>query len=267
MENVYESIKLDKNIPIPLYYQLKKQILTLIESAAIKEGDLLPTESNLCISLNVSRPTIRQAFSELVNEGYLNRYKGKGTYVSKPKIEDRFFSKLESFNKEMTAKGFKPKTKVLVLEKRTGPLEANERRGIPLDAYFIYLSRLRFIDNTPLVYLETYLPYESCKALLNVDFKANSLYDSLETLCNIRINRARREITAINASKQEAELLKIAKNKALSLVKTVAYSGGESRSAISAAGSGGGRLPGNPVEFSIARYSGDLNQFTVDVYC
>jgi GntR family transcriptional regulator len=85
---------------------------------------------------------------------------------------------------------------------------------------------------------------------MGVDFGASSLYDSLEELCGVRVNRANREIESINARKPDAELLRIAPNKALSLVKTVAYS---SASQL-------------PVEFSIARYRGDLNKFSVVTY-
>jgi GntR family transcriptional regulator len=250
MDAIFDSIKLDKNIPVPLYYQLKKQILSLIENAAVQEGTMLPPENELCEALNVSRPTIRQAFSELVNEGYVSRYKGKGTFVSKPKVDERFFSKLETFHNEMSAKGLTPHTRVLALRRLSGPHEANERLGISLDAPLLYLSRLRSVDKVPLVYVETFLPFDKYEKLMEVDFNVNSLYDSLEKLCHVRINRARREIEAINAPKKEAELLHIAKNKALNLVKTVAYSDD---------------TPG-PVEFSIARYRGDINKFSVDIF-
>jgi len=244
-----DSINLDKNIPIPLYYQLKMQILTLIEKAEIKEGELLPPENELCDMLNVSRPTIRQAFIELVNEGYLNRYKGKGTFVSTPKVNDRFFNKLETFHDEMVQKGYKPDTRVLRLEKIKGPHEANERLSLPLSAPLINLSRLRSVDGIPLVYVETYLPYNEYEDLLQVDFTVNSLYDSLEKLYHRRVNRVRREFIAINARQKEAELLQISRNKAVCLVKTVAYSS---------------NFP-NPVEFSVARYRGDLNKFSVEL--
>ena len=249
MHSIVDSINLDKNIPIPLYYQLKKQILSLIETAAIKEGELLPPENDLCKCLNVSRPTIRQAFTELVNEGYLNRYKGKGTFVSTPKVNDRFFSKLESFHDEMVEKGYNPHTLVLKLEKINGPHEANERLSIPLDAPLIYLSRVRSVGTAPLVYVETFLPYNEYHQLMNVDFTTNSLYDSLEKMYRIRVNRVRREFMAANALQKEASLLNIARNKALLLVKTVAYSSDVS----------------SPVEFSIARYRGDLNKFNVEL--
>lgn len=250
MESLLSEIKLDKNVPIPLYYQLKRQVLSMIKESRLQEGDMLPPESELCALLDVSRPTIRQAFNELVSEGYLNRYKGKGTFVSKPKVEERFLSKLESFNNEMRAKNMTPHTVVLSLEKITGPHEAGERLRLPLDAPLIYLSRVRSADNIPLVYVETYLPYNQYPQLMNVDFNEKSLYDSLESLCHVRVNRVCREIEAVNARKKEAELLKIAANKAVSLVKTVAYS---ENSPL-------------PVEFSVARYRGDLNKFSVDIY-
>ena len=249
MINKLDSIKLDKNVPIPLYYQLKKQILALIEKAEIKEGELLPPENDLCKMFDVSRPTIRQAFIELVNEGYLNRYKGKGTFVSTPKVNDRFFSKLETFHDEMVEKGYNPNTLVLKLEKISGPHEASEHLALPLKAPLIYLSRVRSVDTTPLVYVETYLPYDEYKELMQVDFTVNSLYDSLEKLYHKRVDRVKREFVAVNAPPKEAMLLQIARNKALCLVKTVAYSG---------------NAP-SPVEFSVARYRGDLNKFSVEL--
>jgi GntR family transcriptional regulator len=245
-----DSIKLDKNIPIPLYYQLKNQVLAMIKDSTLKEGDILPPENELCVALDVSRPTIRQAFGELVAEGYLNRYKGRGTFVSKPKFDARFLSKLETFDDEMISKGLDPSTRLLKLERILGPCEANERLEISIDAPMIYLSRVRLADEMPLVFVETYLPYERYKALMEVDFTRNSLYDSLERLCGIRVNRAHREIESVNSRKAEADLLKIERSKAVSLVKTVSYSDDSP----------------SPVEFSVARYSGDLSKFSVVTY-
>jgi GntR family transcriptional regulator len=242
------SIKLDKGIPIPLYYQLKKQFLSLIQNSELKDGELLLPENDLCEFLKVSRPTIRQAFSELVNEGYLTRHKGRGTFVSKPKVEDRFFSKLETFREEMAGKGLNPVTRVVKLKKINGPHEANERLIIPLSEPLLYLSRVRSVNMVPHVYVETFLPYKAFEKLMTVDFATNSLYDSLEGIYQIRVNRARREFTAVNAHQHEASLLGIARNKAINIVKTVAYS------------------DDTPVEFSIARYRGDVSQFSVELF-
>lgn len=249
MEQALKAIRLEKDVPIPLYYQLKKQILALIEDSTLKNGDMLPAENELCELLDVSRPTIRQAFGELVAEGYLLRYKGKGTFVAKPKVEDRFFSKLESFNNEMLAKGMTPRTEVLGLERIDSFAQASEKLGLRPDAPLIRLSRLRYADDVCLVYVETYLPYEYYKELMDVDFHTNSLYESLERLHGVRVNRVIREIEAVNARYKEAELLNIAPNKAICLVKTVAFA----------------ESP-HPVEYSVARYRGDLNKFSVEIH-
>jgi GntR family transcriptional regulator len=250
LEEAFRSIKLDKKVPVPLYYQLKRQILTLIEAGSVEVGDMLPPENELCDVLQVSRPTIRQALGELVAEGFLDRYKGKGTFVSRPKVDARFFNRLETFQSEMVSKGFAPRTVTLALKKLTFPHEAHERLRIPRDSPLIYLDRLRFIDDTPLVHVETFLPFEPYQQLMEVDFSTNSLYDSLERIYGVRIDHAHREIEAVNATAKEAQILQSARNKALGLVKTVAYSG----------------APPAAVEFSVARYRGDLNQFSVDVY-
>ncbi|MCL2703179.1 MAG: GntR family transcriptional regulator [Defluviitaleaceae bacterium] len=253
MEKLFREINLDKSIPIPLYYQLKRQILSMIETGGLKEGDMLPPESEFCAMLSVSRPTIRQSLNELVVEGYLNRYKGRGTFVSKPKIDARFLSNLETFNNEMRAKNMIPRTEVLTLEKITDSTnfhQAAEKLQIAPGAPLIHLSRLRLADESPLVYVETYLPFEDFTGLLDMDFNEKSLYDLLEEHYSVRVSRVRREIEAVNARRNEASLLKIAVNSAISLVKTVGYSGSPSR----------------PVEYSIARYRGDMNKFSVEIY-
>ena len=250
MSQLFSEIKLDKSTPVPLYYQLKRQLLALIDQGMLKEGDKLPSEMELCEQLGISRPTVRQAFGELVHDGYLHRFKGNGTFVSAPKISARFFTKLESFSKEMLHKGKTPKTKVLTLEKLSTFPKACEALGLQLDAPLIHLSRLRFADDIPLVLVDTYLSYDHYFQLLDNDFETTSLYDALEQKCGTRVQRVSREIEAVNARRKEAELLQISQNKALVLVRTHAYASDRE----------------NAVEYSIARYRGDINTFNVELY-
>lgn len=250
MEDFIKGIKLDKNVPIPLYYQLKKCVLRMLEEADLKEGDMLPPESELCEALGVSRPTIRQAFNELVAEGHLSRFKGRGTFVSKPKVEEGFLHQLTTFNNEMRAKNMTPRTQVLALETISDPHDAHERLGLEIGAPLIHLSRLRFADGVPLVFVETYLSYAHYPRLMDMDFCEKSLYDSLEAIYGVYISHVRREMEAVNSRRNEAELLKIAARKAISLVKTVGFTE---------------TMP-NPIEFSVARYRGDLNKFTLDIF-
>ncbi|MFZ5988465.1 MAG: GntR family transcriptional regulator [Bacillota bacterium] len=76
---------INKYSNIPLYSQLKNLIIEKIDSGQYPPDSKIPSEQELCELYNISRPTVRQAISELTNNGYLYKEKGKGTFVSKPK--------------------------------------------------------------------------------------------------------------------------------------------------------------------------------------
>jgi GntR family transcriptional regulator len=67
--------------PMPLYFQIKSIIRSKILSNELKARDLLPSEADLSKEYNVSRGTVRQALSDLINEGLIYRLRGKGTFV------------------------------------------------------------------------------------------------------------------------------------------------------------------------------------------
>lgn len=76
---------INKYSNIPLYSQLKDLIIEKIENGEYPPESKIPSEQELCDLYGISRPTVRQAISELTNSGYLHKEKGKGTFVSKPK--------------------------------------------------------------------------------------------------------------------------------------------------------------------------------------
>lgn len=69
---------------LPKYLQLKQEILSWLHSGEWKPHDLLPSENALASQFGMSRQTVRQTLSELEQEGYLYRQRGKGTYVAPP---------------------------------------------------------------------------------------------------------------------------------------------------------------------------------------
>ncbi|WP_233004701.1 GntR family transcriptional regulator [Exiguobacterium aurantiacum] len=64
------------------YNMVKDHILEWIKDGTVRPGEKIPSENELVQSFGVSRHTIRQAVGELVNEGYLYREQGSGTYCS-----------------------------------------------------------------------------------------------------------------------------------------------------------------------------------------
>ena len=71
-----------------LYHKIAEFIMEKIKTEEWKKGQLIPSEKEFCEQFQVSRPTVRAAIAYLANQGYLVTVKGKGTFVSKPKIVD-----------------------------------------------------------------------------------------------------------------------------------------------------------------------------------
>ena len=82
--------KLDKTVPIPLYFQLKSLLLEEIKNGGYPVDGLIPTEKELSEMFQISRTTVRQAITELVQEGWLYRIKSKGTFVARVKSKQDF---------------------------------------------------------------------------------------------------------------------------------------------------------------------------------
>jgi GntR family transcriptional regulator len=242
------DIHLDKDVPVPLYYQLAQYLLERIRTGGLAQRECLPTEMDFVKMLGISRSTVRQALDDLVNAGYLTREKGRGTFVCRPKIDEGFFQKLDSFNQEMRQKGFEPGTRVLSAGRVSGRPDINRQLGLADDQPLFQLSRLRLADGEPVVFLETWLPDARLPGLAEMDFTTQSLYGILEARYGCRVERAVRKIEAVAAKPQEARLLSIKTGEPICLVRSVARLGDDT-----------------PIEYSVARYRGDRNQFTVEL--
>jgi DNA-binding LacI/PurR family transcriptional regulator len=81
-------VSIDKNLPVPIYYQIKEKILGKIKSGELPPKTKLPSELELANANNVSPMTVRQAYTTLVNQGFLYRRHGKGTYVNEAPPEN-----------------------------------------------------------------------------------------------------------------------------------------------------------------------------------
>jgi len=67
---------------LPAYYQIKQTIKNWILNKEFNPGEKIPSENELGEKFNVSRLTVRQAISQLVQEGFLISKRGEGTFVT-----------------------------------------------------------------------------------------------------------------------------------------------------------------------------------------
>src|SRR5512142_1106803 len=98
---------------IPYYLQLIDILKEKAQSEAWTSGTQIPGEQDLCEIYGVSRTVVRQALRELELDGVITRRKGKGTFISPPKINEGLVQKLTGFYQDMVERGMKPTTKVL----------------------------------------------------------------------------------------------------------------------------------------------------------
>lgn len=247
-KEIKEMYHIDKNSPVPMYFQIKQEIIKLIKSGVYKTDEKLPTEMEFCRALDISRPTIRQALQELINEGYITRQKAKGTFVSKPKVEGFFFKQLTSYNDEMQQLGLTPSTNVLVQEVIEANIEIAEALQLNENKKVLHLARLRYADQQPMVYVHTYIPCAVFPNINEYDFsnQTASLYELMKHNYKTPIAYVDRTIEASNATNDIASLLQIEEKQAIYTITTTAYNKAD-----------------QPIEYSIAKYRGDRNKFSI----
>ncbi len=243
-----EDHKLDKTIPIPLYFQLKSLLLEEIKKNEYPVDSLIPTEKEISEMFGISRTTVRQAITELVQAGWLYRIKSKGTFVARVKIKQDFIKRLEPFNEQIERTGRKPSTTLLAFDTVPMTEQVAAVFGVEPGTKAIYLHRRRCADGDPIVTVETYLPLDSCAFILTHDMKTESMYNVLATQEKTRICRVNRILEAVAANSRDVERLDMVRGKPIQLFKTIGYNN-----------------LNEPIEYSIARYRGDRNKFEIDL--
>jgi GntR family transcriptional regulator len=198
------DITLERNSPVPLYYQLAQYIEQAINAGELAPGDRIENELSLTSRLGLSRPTARQAIQELVNKGLLVRKRGVGTQVVRSQF--RRDERLSSLNEDLAKAGKTPST--VLLDYRIGELDDEIADVVDAadvrDAEFIQIRRLRLADNVPLAVLTNYIPARF--EITADDLRQRGLYACLNAL-GVHLKIAHQQISARLMTDEEAELL------------------------------------------------------------
>lgn len=198
-------IQIDKNSPIPIYFQIQRELIALIDSGTLQPGDLLPSENELSRQFSISPMTVRQAMTELVQQGYIKRERGRGTFVAPRRLEHRL-DRLVSFSEDMRSRDFVPGARVLLIEDVIAPPEVVAQTDIPADARMLRLKRLRLANDKPVGIHDAYLYRVE---LTERDLEETpSLYELLAKR-DIVIAEGLDKIEAVAATREAAELLNI----------------------------------------------------------
>jgi GntR family transcriptional regulator/GntR family frlABCD operon transcriptional regulator len=186
---------------IPQYRRLYEILRKQIVEGIFKEGDLLPSENDLCSQHNITRPTIRHALDALLNEGLIKKHKGKGSIVSN---HPKGIGILSIAGTTSAIGRNNLSTKILVKPKIISwpqpfmfPLSETE-----MQSGCICLERLRLVDDIPLFYDVNYIPNINLPRFMSRSFENKSLFDILRKFYQVEIKSGEQKLKAIPVNKQ-----------------------------------------------------------------
>ncbi len=214
---------IDKNSPIPFYFQITDILLKRIKEGKFKPHQQIPTEEELTAIFQVSRMTVRQAISKMVSEGILYRKRGHGTFVGEPRLE-RKVARLTSATVDMEEAGLKPGA--VLLERKVIRPSEEERSILNLgeEDHVLEVVRLRLANEQPIAIGRAVIPTRSYPELVKANLEGVvSLTQFMEEHCGCKIAYAHQKIRAVNATSEQSRLLKIKKGTALLHLNRVFY--------------------------------------------
>ena len=204
--------KIDREINTPLHEQIENGLRELISESNYIKGQVLPTEMELASSLQVSRATIRQAITKLVNEELLVRKKGSGTWVANKHIVGSG-RKWKSFSQEMESLGIEIGNFEFHLIKEYSPKYIYDFFSLKEKMKILQLKRLRGSIEEPFVYFTSYFN-PILKLTGNENFN-QPLYQVISDASGCIASKSHEKIYAINANEMIAEKLDIETNTAI----------------------------------------------------
>jgi len=227
-----------------IYRQIRDVLVNEIRNL-YKAGDALPSESELAERFGVNRHTLRRAVDELVADGLVERYHGKGVFVLEPAI-DYAIGRATRFTENLESKGHM--TKSHVLRKQVIPARGGvaSRLQISEGTKVIFIETLRYVEGKPFCVISHFIPLHICPEILQ-DYDDGSLHRFLKKRCAIELKRSESLISAVLPEADDASLLNMSRHTPALRVKSTNL---DIRS-------------NNPVEYAVARFRGDAIQLSV----
>ncbi|GAB2566590.1 GntR family transcriptional regulator [Spirosoma areae] len=195
---------------MPLYQHLYEMLRQQITKGVYQEGELLPTEKELQNTYKVTQPTVRQALSMLVNDGYIKKVQGRGSTVLPLPVGLGILS-IEGRLANSDSQKLKLNTYIL-REPQYGPfpeiislLPTQEQ----IEAGFIFFERIRKVEEDIVFYEKVFIPNINLPGFLNQNLNDCSFFDLLRTKYKLFIKGGEQKIWAVAADPIISEILKV----------------------------------------------------------
>nr|WP_202412388.1 GntR family transcriptional regulator [Halobacillus litoralis] len=225
---------------------MKELFIDRIHNGQWEADKLIPTEQELMKEFDVSRTTIRQAISILVQEGLVEKKQGRGTIVKPRKLSGNL-SQLKGFAEEVLERGQVPRSKLIRAEFKSNLHHEKSMLEVKDDEPILLIERIRLADEVPVALERTCWPKEIGEILMKHNLDEARYYEILENY-NIYLNRASEKIAAINATIDEADALGIRGGEALLEMTRLSFGVNE-----------------RPIEYTKTKYRNDQYHYSLEL--
>ncbi|HAK38654.1 GntR family transcriptional regulator [Streptococcus sp.] len=229
---------------VPAYIRIHDAIKKEIDEGVWEIGQRLPSERDLADDYEVSRMTLRQAITLLVEEGILERRVGSGTYVASHRVQEKMRG-TTSFTEIVRSQGKTPSSQVVSYQRKPANETEIQQLQLKPSDYVVRMERVRYADNVPLVFEVASIPEKLIR-----EFKREDITEHFfQTLTDngYEIGKSQQTIYAKNASERVANYLKVPKNHAVLALTQVSYF-----------------TDGRPFEYVHSQYVGDRFEFYLE---
>ncbi|MGI8315968.1 GntR family transcriptional regulator [Halobacillus mangrovi] len=238
--------QINTNKDLALYLQLKEVFIDRIQKGHWEPDKLIPTEQELMKEFDVSRTTIRQAISILVQDGLVEKKQGRGTIVKPRKLSGNL-SQLKGFAEEVLERGQTPRSKLIRAEFKDNLFHEKSMLDIKDDQPILLIERIRLADETPVALERTCWPKDIGDILMKYDLNEARYYEILENY-DVYLNRATEKIAAINSTIDEADALGIRAGEALLEMTRLSFG-----------------INDRPIEYTKTKYRNDQYHYSLEL--
>lgn len=217
-----ETFHLDPGVP--KYLQISQWLAEMIQKGRYAVNDKLPSESKLAELFRVNRNTVRQAISDLVTRGVVQKRNGVGSFVIGRAVHPVKYTlqHISSFTDDMIRMGVSPQTKLLSKSVVEAPADVAEKLMLGKEKLVILTERLRLGNRIPLVIERSYLPHKEYQAILKMRL-TGSLYRLLTRKFHVELHRSIQTFRATLLSGGDARLLGVAPRSPGIFLESVIY--------------------------------------------
>ncbi|MCL2842570.1 MAG: GntR family transcriptional regulator [Oscillospiraceae bacterium] len=201
-------MEINKSSRIPAYVQLMDSLFAQMEDGSLPEEAKLPSERELCDIYAVSRTTVRQAMQELEKDGYVNIYKGRGTYVAAKRLNQEM-SGLYSFTESMKQLGKTISTKLVTFEQIKCDERIARKMQCAVGTEIFRFTRVRYADNEPMLIVTTHLPCSRFPGFDAENLTTGSLYSMMVDTHNVTFSKVRETLQSVRVRNGEDTLLQV----------------------------------------------------------